>query len=297
MPASGGRTCEAPCEQSGAPRPCHGGDDRHDRSPVLTRVVRARPVTHLTTDELAAFAAGEATEVASAHLRECSECTAELTAIRVAIDAVRFGASAHASQPDACLDDHEIATLAEGVSGGPDARQVEHLAGCGRCRAAVSSARRALSSDGLAREMAALDRRSKARSIRRYLLPLAVAASLALLFLGDRARLPAPDTHRERPITTTPAPRVIAPLGSTENARILRWHRVDGADRYRVTVFDAKGTVLHETSLSDTVAPIPGDVAIDVGEDYFWIVAARTGLDRWVTSDLAAFSVEEVPRR
>jgi hypothetical protein len=58
-----------------------------------------------------------------------------------------------------------------------------------------------------------------------------------------------------------------------------------------VTLFDESGDVLWESALADTVAGLPGDVALEPGRDYFWIVSARMGFDRWETSALAQFSL------
>jgi hypothetical protein len=92
------------------------------------------------------------------------------------------------------------------------------------------------------------------------------------------------------------APAAISPAGPTSAARALRWHAVTGADRYRVTLFDADGSVLFEAMLSDTVAALPPSVIVPDGRSYYWIVAARTGFDRWESSDLAEFSVPSSAR-
>jgi hypothetical protein len=76
----------------------------------------------------------------------------------------------------------------------------------------------------------------------------------------------------------------------------LRWSPVAGADRYRVTVFDATGGVVYASESSDTVLAFPDSVALVPGAAYLWKVDARTGFDRWAASELAEFRVAG-PRR
>jgi len=75
------------------------------------------------------------------------------------------------------------------------------------------------------------------------------------------------------------------------NADTLRWLGVPGADRYRVTVFDAPGQVRYETQLAGTVALLPDTVVLVAGRPYLWKVEARTGWDRWSASELVEFSL------
>ncbi|OLD18763.1 MAG: hypothetical protein AUJ01_06985 [Acidobacteria bacterium 13_1_40CM_3_65_5] len=76
----------------------------------------------------------------------------------------------------------------------------------------------------------------------------------------------------------------------------LRWSPVAGADRYRVTVFDATGGVVFVADVSDTAVAFPDSVALVPGASYLWKVNARTGFDRWAASELAEFSIA-APRR
>jgi len=77
----------------------------------------------------------------------------------------------------------------------------------------------------------------------------------------------------------------------------LRWSAVAGADRYRVTVFDATGGVVYAAEASDTVVAFPDSVSLTPGASYLWKVDARTSFDRWAASDLAEFRVAESRRR
>jgi hypothetical protein len=120
--------------------------------------------------------------------------------------------------------------------------------------------------------------------------PITVAVVVGLVLVSDRGPVD-PATHRAPPALVPPGPVAIAPAGLSSSVQVLRWHAVVGADRYRVTLFDGEGEVLWEAALADTLIGLPGDVALEPGRPYYWIVSARTGFDRWDTSALIEFSV------
>lgn len=192
-----------------------------------------------------------------------------------------------------CLDDDTLAALAAGTLP-PELRYavLPHVASCARCRAAVASVARALADPTVARELPA---EGRGRRLYRFALPLATAAVLLLLLWSpadDRApghRGPPP------PSATTPIPR--SPLGAVAAVHDLRWSAVAGADRYRVTLFDARGRVVYETEVADTVAALPDSVTLIPGQPYLWKADARTGFDRWATSQLVEFSIAGAGRR
>ena len=194
--------------------------------------------------------------------------------------------------PD-CQPDDVIAALADG-SLAPEVRGsvLPHVASCARCRGAVASLARALADPVVAREISVSSGR---RRWYRITVPLAAAAVLLLLLsspAGERSpvhRGPPPP-----PPATTPVPR--SPLGAVAAVDDLRWSPVAGADRYRVTVFDATGGVVYGTEVSDTVLAFPDSVALVPGASYLWKVDARTGFDRWAASELAQFRVVAGPR-
>ena len=204
---------------------------------------------------------------------------------------LRLTAERGAVSPTAdCLDDEIIAGLAEG-SLDAAARDVAtaHVAGCARCRRAVSSVARALADPAVSREV-----RATARPRLRLLTiasGLAAAAILAFVALPWRS-LDDTSTHRAPTITGAASPVLMAPVGVVAEARSLRWTSVAGADRYRVTLFDATGGVLSETLTADTVVTFPTEVSLERGRSYFWKVEARTGFNRWSSSDLVEFSVQ-----
>ncbi len=195
--------------------------------------------------------------------------------------------------PD-CVQDDLIAAFADG-SLAPDLRAsiLPHVASCARCREAVASVARALSDPVVARELSVAPH---GRRRYRIALPLAAAAVLLLLLASpgdDRS-----SAHRgppPSPPATTPVPR--SPVGAVASVRDLRWSPVAGADRYRITLFDATGNVVYATETSDTIVAFPDSIAFVPSAVYLWKVDARTGFDRWATSELVEFRVAEARRQ
>ncbi len=209
-----------------------------------------------------------------------------------------LAARAQPAEPTAeCLDDDTIAALAEGrLEGESHAAAVAHLAGCAWCRAAVASVTRALADSGVAREV----RRAEGAGLRRLYrvaLPLAAAAVLVLLIARPRALDQEPSIHRAPTITAAPAPTPASPIGVVSDARVLRWAAVPSADRYRVTLFNAAAEVLYETEVAGTSVALPDSVMLAPGARYLWKVEARTGFDRWTSSELVEFSIARGPPR
>ena len=197
--------------------------------------------------------------------------------------------------PD-CLNDDMVAALAEGsLDAAARAEAFPHLASCEWCRAAVASVAIALADPAVAREVRAAEGPAR-RRFYRWSVPAAAAAAVILLLSWPPATDEPGPTHRAPTITAAPAPSPMSPVGAVAAAPVLRWAAVDGADRYRVTLFDGDGAVLYETELADTVAPVPGMVRLLPGRPYLWKVEARTDFDRWVGSKLVEFSIAG-PRR
>jgi len=177
-----------------------------------------------------------------------------------------------------------VEDVAAYVDGGQTAEQrarvAAHLAACAECRSEVVTVAR------LARSFR--DRRRWAVAA-----PLAAAAAVLLLVFApwQRTRDHGGPVLREPAVTTTVAPRLLAPLGAVAVLPRLLWTSVPHADRYRVTVFDDSGSVAWETLTTDTLVVVPDGIAFGVGVPYFWKVAARTSWDRWVVSDLTTFTL------
>lgn len=198
-----------------------------------------------------------------------------------------------------CLDEDFIAALAEGSLGSDDvAEGLAHLATCDDCRAAVASVARALADPQVAREIQAIDSPRRMRISRRGWVTVAAAAAAAVLLLALPIELERdPNPHRSSPITAAAAPEALWPVGEVEAARSLRWTPVSGADRYRVSLFDADGSVRFEAEQEATRLVLPDTVVIAPGQTYWWRVDARVGFDRWTSSTLVEFSIApDAPR-
>jgi len=203
-------------------------------------------------------------------------------------DSLRALPGPQSRTPD-CLDDDTVAALAAGtLDAAARARALAHLAACARCRHAVASVARALSDPAVAREVTAAERRG--RRLPYGLALSAAAAAILLLLAGPRLLDLGRPVHRAPPLTAA-VPVPASPVGVVADADTLRWLAVPGADRYRVTVFDAPGAVLYETQLADTVAILPDSLVLVPGRPYLWKVEARTGWDRWSPSELVEFSL------
>lgn len=186
-----------------------------------------------------------------------------------------------------CLEDDVIAALADGtLNPALRAAVLPHLAGCTRCRTALASVARALAEPAVTRAIVATERGP--RRLYRIAVPLAAAAVLLLLL---RSPSPQNDGHRGGGIPGASAPVPVSPLGTVAAASVLVWTSVTGADAYRVTLFDAEGRVVYETRATDTATSLPDSVVLVAGRPYLWKVEARTGFDRWITSELVEFSV------
>jgi len=200
------------------------------------------------------------------------------------------------AKPD-CLDEHTLASLADGtLAADARTRALAHVAMCALCRRAVASVAEALADGPVTHEIEIVEgRRRRWGPILRIAAPLAAAATVVLLLWS-----PADDRrpgHRGPPApppATAPVPR--SPVGAVAAVNDLRWSHVAGADRYRVTVFDATGGVVYATEALDTVVAFPDSIALIPGASYLWKVDARTGFDRWAASELAEFRVA-APRR
>ena len=199
------------------------------------------------------------------------------------------------AKPD-CLDEHTVAALAEGtLDAAARGRALAHVATCALCRRAVASVAEALADGPITHEIEIVEGRRRRRGpILWIAVPLAAAATVLVLLWSPAAdRFPG---HRGPP-TSAMTPILRSPVGAVAAVSDLRWSHVTGADRYRVTVFDATGGVVFAMEATDTVALFPDSIALVPGASYLWKVDARTGFDRWAASELAAFRVAGPQRR
>jgi hypothetical protein len=231
------------------------------------------------------------------HVKHCTSCGGDIAEWRELAAAMR---SAPQEVPtSACLDEVEIAHLVDGVNTETDHVALAHLAACPPCRATLASVSRIMRDQSVASEVERLVAPVIPQNRRRPRMAIATglaAAALAAVLLwpeGGRLTGPGPtdesEAYRERTITTTEPPRILAPVGMTTVSDSLRWSNVPGADLYRVTFWERDGSVAWEGDARDTVLAVPPEV-MSRGTYLFWQVKARTGWDRWVGSELVEFT-------
>jgi anti-sigma factor RsiW len=211
-------------------------------------------------------------EGAERHVAGCPSCQARLAGLRKVIGAIASTDRGAVAGRDECLDELALAAFVEGE---PEADQrasvVAHLASCGHCRRELSALVELLADPAVAAEVGQGDtRHQQARPRRKFLagagLLAAAAAILLLVWTGAPGR--SGGGHRGPTITAGSTPLLMSPVGNVAEARMLRWTAVSGADRYRVTLFDATGKVLFEAQVADTATALPDSIALITGQPY-----------------------------
>ena len=199
------------------------------------------------------------------------------------------------AKPD-CLDAHTVAALADGtLDAASRARALTHVATCVHCRRAVASVAEALLDGPITHEIEIVEgRRHPGRHLFRIAVPLA-AAAIVLLLVWSPARDNASAHRGDQAAAAGSVPVLLGPIGTVARASQLRWSSVAGADRYRMTLFNAQGVVVYETQVSDTLVVLPDSVRLVPGQPYLWKVEARTGWDRWLASELVEFTISRAP--
>lgn len=250
-------------------------------------------MSHPTADDLLGYAleGPSASAQIAAHVRGCDVCAAEAARLQSAASLLREHTIRGATPTPACLDDDAVAALAAGDVASDERSALEkHAATCAYCRQRVASVALALADPAVAREVVAADARREPRRVRpRILVPVAAAAAAVLVLVLTPRRADDPGSQHRGVETSTATPMV--PTGRVAAAETLQWATVAGADRYRVTLFDATGIVLYETQIPDTVVALPDSVVLAPGRSYLWKVEARIGWDRWVASKLIEFTI------
>jgi putative zinc finger protein len=199
---------------------------------------------------------------------------------------------AHPDPSRLCLEPDLLAAWVDGTLDADASRAViAHLADCAECRTLAASLAGALADPTVSREVAKLEGR-RPRWVYPISISAAAAAAVLLVLLPGRPSNRLPD-HRAPTITAGAAPTALAPVGTVAGAPMLQWSSVPGAGRYRVTLFDAQGRVLFETSLTDTAVALPDSLRLAPGKRLLWKVEARVGYNRWVSSPLIEFSIGE----
>lgn len=205
---------------------------------------------------------------------------------------------------DAHLDDDVIVALLEGNGIEATRRDdaVAHLSSCSICRGRLAGVASLLDDSEVAGEMNQLDEPAapKVPGRRRLygIVPamIAAAAVIAVLIAGPetiRARNSVSSTvrtSREGEVSAPAAPQILFPVTVAAAGDSLRWTSVPQADLYRIRIWNPDGTVVWAGDTRDTTLPMPTQL-VSNGGSYLWEIKARTGWDRWVTSDFLEFTV------
>lgn len=223
------------------------------------------------------------------HVSECASCRSVLAELRRVVRGIQASATGAVAGNAQCLDEAALAGLVEGGDSAGREAHLSHLVACGACRQQLASAVELLSDATVAGELRRL--RPAARWSGRVLRlaggGLVAAAAVLAIMLGDES------PHRAPTLDAIAAPAPVYPLGDVPGAGPLRWRAVDGAQGYRVTLFDAGGLVLFQDQIADTTATLPDSIRILPGRSYLWKVEARTGWQRWASSELVEFRITD----
>lgn len=188
-----------------------------------------------------------------------------------------------------CLDELAVADFVDGAL--RDERRatvIAHLARCAHCRSVVRATAALVADATVIAEMSRAERGR--RSTMWTTAALGVAAAAALMFMT----LPARDesTPREPAVTSANAPATLAPRGSVTAVARVVWSSVPNAERYRVRLHRADGSVLWSAETTDSSIALPDSVRLVPREPYFWRVEAQTEWRRWVASEMTPFRIE-----
>lgn len=168
-----------------------------------------------------------------------------------------------------------------------------HLARCAECRDELVAVTEILQPERTDRQIRT-DRPDR-KIPWRTLVPVAAAAAAVILIVAGPWSPDSTDDapqHRDTPAQSSLIPTPVAPLGMVSAVEQLVWHGVDGADRYRLTLYDSEGEVLWKATTPDTVVDLPESVELSAGSRYLWRLEARVGWDMWEASELIDFQIE-----
>jgi hypothetical protein len=221
--------------------------------------------------------------------------------------AAQLGLSGVESSPPAapCLNDDAVAMIAAGdvTDSAAHAEMIRHLSECSDCRKRLATVAHLLDDSEIAAEIDQLgDPQERGRFGRRRIYQISAAAMLAVAAVAillvrpesfssrDAVSPNAVQMSREEAVSTVAAPRILSPATVASSTDSLRWTGVPQADLYRIRIWNRDGEIVWATDTRDTTLPMPAELARE-GGTYLWEVKARTGWDRWVTSDFLEFTV------
>lgn len=225
--------------------------------------------------------------------------------LRRIISQLKNAGAGSTAPSDAHLDDDVIAMLPEDDDLGATTRHdaIAHLSSCSVCRSRLAGVSLLLDDAAVTAEINQLDQPAATKVARRRRLygvvpaVIAAAAVIAVLIAGPgtfRARNSVASNtvpvSREGVAAAPAAPRILSPVTIAAAGDSLRWTSVPQADLYRIRIWNSDGTVVWAGDTRDTALPMPTQI-MSSGGSYLWEIKARTGWDRWVTSDFLEFTV------
>jgi hypothetical protein len=230
--------------------------------------------------------------------------------VRKVIGLLKNAASSSTAHSDAHLADEVIVTLIEGngIEVTDRDNAVAHLSNCLVCRSRVAAVSNLLDDPEIVAEIDQLDelpaktRADRRRFYRMLSGAIAAAAAVAIIVAGagrigarNNASTDTARVSREGIGSASAAPRILAPVTVAAAGDSLRWTSVPQADLYRIRIWNADGTVVWAEDTRDTTLPLPPQLTRS-GGPYLWEIKARTGWDRWVTSDFLEFTIHSDTR-
>jgi hypothetical protein len=149
---------------------------------------------------------------------------------------------------------------------------LDHVMSCADCRSEFDLLRSI--------ELAGAEGRTVARPARRWMAPLALAASALLAVVVGRFVLPGTP---ERDVVRSGAEGGVTllappPDATTGSPLLFAWHPIAGAGRYRLEVMNGAGEVVLEAETSDTAIVLQSAADLEPGE-YQWWVGATAPVD------------------
>lgn len=172
------------------------------------------------------------------------------------------------SRHSACPESEAILALVRRE--GPEETRLatlDHVMSCADCRSEFDLVRSI--------ELAGAETGAAARPGRRWIAPLALAASVLLAVVVGRYALPAaPETdvvrsgEKDRLTLLAPPPEAI-----TGSPILFAWQPIAGAARYRLEVMNARGEVVLEAETADTAIVLRSAADLEPGEYQWWVGA------------------------
>jgi hypothetical protein len=187
-----------------------------------------------------------------------------------------------------CLDELAVADFIDGaLSGARRATVLSHVASCAHCRSVIKATAALVADESAALEVAA----ARGRSTRwaSAVIGAAVAAAVIVFVALPRDHQP---TLREPAVTSAIAPVALTPRGSVNVVDRFVWSRVPAAERYRLRLHRADGSVSWSAETTDSSVALPDSIRLVPHETYLWRVEALTEWRRSVESEMTQFRVD-----